>query len=397
MYKIIFIDDEPLLLDMLCFAIDWQKYGFEIDASFTDSTEALEYIRTHHVDAVLSDIKMPGLNGIDLAEICHREQADTIFVLISAFSEFQYAQRALKYGVFAYLTKPFVYDDFVSLAQNIFKKLKQRKAKHNTFLDSAARIQFKKIFIDLLYRDHAGTENYKSILRDYSIDINLDSIQCAIVSVSLENFNTYISSTWKYGIQRFYNAINLIVPFETSSYYSSVLKCDDNVISAVVALKSSEKDLDSAVTAFISELHSSLSDVLNIQSTINVLARLKSITDVINFCGHENAKYDDIISNAIEYINRNFHHPIKINDIAQYVHISEMYFCSCFKKQTGKSVINYITNLRMKKAEEFLQNSSNKAANLHFLVGYDSKSHFYKIFKRYHNGLTPMEYQKLYE
>lgn len=144
MYKMILIDDNPLGLEMLIQAINWYDYGVTIIASFTDSVAALEYIKLNHVDIICSDIKMPNLSGIELAEICQRDYPSIEFVLISAFSEFEYARQAIKYNVSAYLTKPLVYNDVVNMITAVTAKLDLSKTQNNGFANSDVRILFQK-------------------------------------------------------------------------------------------------------------------------------------------------------------------------------------------------------------------------------------------------------------
>ena len=88
MFKLIIIDDEPLLLDTLSVAAEWEKYGFELCASFYDSSLAMEYIKKNHVDVIFSDIRMPMISGIELAKFCYENYPHIKFVIISAYSDF---------------------------------------------------------------------------------------------------------------------------------------------------------------------------------------------------------------------------------------------------------------------------------------------------------------------
>ena len=102
-----------------------------------------------------------------------------------------------------------------------------------------------------------------------------------------------------------------------------------------------------------------------------------------------------MLNQAIEYMEKNFNKFIKIKEISSQIHLSEAYFQAFFKKQMGVSVINYLTQIRMKMAEVYLLDPEIKMSNLHYMVGYKNKSHFYNVFKKSHGGLTPFEYRKM--
>ncbi|MBO5265346.1 MAG: response regulator, partial [Ruminococcus sp.] len=105
MYKLIIIDDEPCFLESIVALFDWQLMNFELAATFTDSKKALQYLETNHVDAILTDIKMPKLSGLELARICHKTYPQIKIAFLTAYSDFDYAKAAVKYNVTDYILK----------------------------------------------------------------------------------------------------------------------------------------------------------------------------------------------------------------------------------------------------------------------------------------------------
>ena len=113
MYKIALCDDERRALNLLSKIIDYSAIGFEVKATFTRGKDLIEYLKENPLDAVITDIKMPGMSGIELAEIIHRDFPQTKVVLISAYRDFEYAHTAFKYDVVSYITKPITQSDFI--------------------------------------------------------------------------------------------------------------------------------------------------------------------------------------------------------------------------------------------------------------------------------------------
>ena len=106
MYNIILVDDEEWSLNVSKKLFHWEEYGFNILLSTTDQQEALECLDMHKVDVILLDMCMPGLSGEEMmAEIRKRSQKIKI-VILSGYSYFSYAQKAIDFNVFAYLLKP---------------------------------------------------------------------------------------------------------------------------------------------------------------------------------------------------------------------------------------------------------------------------------------------------
>ncbi|SFR68816.1 response regulator transcription factor [Anaeromicropila populeti] len=107
MIKIMIVDDMPVYREYLRNFIDWKAYGFEVCCEAKDGREALEQYEQHLPDIVLTDIVMPYMDGLELAEKLLGDNADVSVILITGNSEFEYARKAVKLGVCDYIVKPF--------------------------------------------------------------------------------------------------------------------------------------------------------------------------------------------------------------------------------------------------------------------------------------------------
>lgn len=104
--KAVIVDDEPGVCDLLCALGMWDALSIEIISVCYDGDEALDAILKHCPDIVLCDIRMPGMDGLELIERTAQAGIHTRFVILSGYSLFEYAQRAMLYGVNHYLLKP---------------------------------------------------------------------------------------------------------------------------------------------------------------------------------------------------------------------------------------------------------------------------------------------------
>src|SRR5690242_9027802 len=103
MYKVIFLDDEPITLRMLGNAIDWQKYQITPYGTANDGEEGIQLFQKVEPDIVIADIRMPKLNGIEFAKILRQTRNHVKILLLSAYAEFEYAQSAITYQISDYL------------------------------------------------------------------------------------------------------------------------------------------------------------------------------------------------------------------------------------------------------------------------------------------------------
>lgn len=106
MINILLVDDEEASLQGMRTLIPWEKWNCQILAVATNGKKALELINSQKIDIVFTDIKMPEMNGLQLIHEVKKIRKNTDFVIITGYSEFDYAQKAIKYGVKNYLLKP---------------------------------------------------------------------------------------------------------------------------------------------------------------------------------------------------------------------------------------------------------------------------------------------------
>ncbi len=106
MLKLVIADDERVIREALHTMIDWESLGIAVVGLCANGVEAYEAILDEYPDIVLTDIKMPGLTGLELIAKVHEAQLDTRFVILSGYADFEFAKEAMRYGVRHYLLKP---------------------------------------------------------------------------------------------------------------------------------------------------------------------------------------------------------------------------------------------------------------------------------------------------
>lgn len=124
MYNLMLVEDEPILLEGLYSHIDWESAGFSQVFCVSDGMEALRTIQREHVDIVISDIRMPGLDGLALCDRLHQKWPLTKVIFLSGYSEFDYARRAVEVSAYQYLLKPVKYEELKRIAMEALSALK---------------------------------------------------------------------------------------------------------------------------------------------------------------------------------------------------------------------------------------------------------------------------------
>lgn len=107
MYKVILIDDEKWIVKSLKNTIDWAAHGFEVVDEAFNGVEGFEKIERWVPDLVFTDIRMPGLDGLELVKRTNEWNRNISFVIASGYKDFEYAKKAIAYGALDYCLKPF--------------------------------------------------------------------------------------------------------------------------------------------------------------------------------------------------------------------------------------------------------------------------------------------------
>lgn len=122
-FQMIIADDEPAIRNGLKDLFPWEELGVEIGCLAGNGRAALDYVENHPVDLVLADIRMPVMDGLELSKALYESYPSVCVILISAYTDFEYARRAMRYGVREYITKPVDYEAFLSAIRKILGEL----------------------------------------------------------------------------------------------------------------------------------------------------------------------------------------------------------------------------------------------------------------------------------
>lgn len=123
LFSMIVVDDEPTILSGLCDLYPWNNWGFEVVGAYLTADSALEALHGSLTDVVLTDIRMPGMDGLSFASMLSRAFPATCVVLMSAYDDFEYIRQAMRSGVIEYLVKPVRYDQIVSTFMKVHRIL----------------------------------------------------------------------------------------------------------------------------------------------------------------------------------------------------------------------------------------------------------------------------------
>jgi len=127
MYKVVIIDDEPIIVEGISRSIPWEKWDCEVVATANDGIEGQEVIRKEKPNIIISDISMPGLDGLTMVAGLKSEFENMEISILTGFRDFDYAQQAIRLGVTRFLLKPSNMDELEEAVQTMVNNLKKKQ------------------------------------------------------------------------------------------------------------------------------------------------------------------------------------------------------------------------------------------------------------------------------
>lgn len=132
-FALMIADDEKIIRDGLCGSIDWTALGFRIAAVASDGEEALRLFREAKPDAVIMDIRMPGMDGLEVLEAFKSERPETEVILLSGYDEFAYAKKGLREGAFDYIIKLHMFTELENCLRRLHQALTLKRAESERY------------------------------------------------------------------------------------------------------------------------------------------------------------------------------------------------------------------------------------------------------------------------
>ncbi|WP_313073896.1 response regulator transcription factor [Lacrimispora sp.] len=129
MYSVVIIDDNKIAVTAISQSTHWEDFYCRVSGVAYDGIAGLELIHRESPDIVIIDIQMPGFNGLDIIEKVNQQRQDTQFIIISGYSQFEYAQKAIRYGVSDFLLKPIMTDELEQALKKAVDTLSRKKEK----------------------------------------------------------------------------------------------------------------------------------------------------------------------------------------------------------------------------------------------------------------------------
>lgn len=388
MKNLLVVEDETLIRLGMKVMLDWTEVGVQIIGDAENGKEALQFIESQRVDIVITDIRMPVMDGLELIRICKEQHPHIRFIILSSYDDFQYAREAIQLGVSDYILKPTM--NVEEIKSSIGKILQ-------TFPQDELSVAVQSPMESIAQQD---------LLKEHILE---NALQEEVLTLREEEKGPFRIPFWQGGIQVGLAApknqsTSLNILFQIIKDHIDSTKMDAIMLRGgviVVFLKEAESE-NLGFHFWRQELGWKVTQSLGTEiywherpAQIEWRQTRRTINEMIlNVKLERNEGISEIVQKALEFMAARFQEPIGLEQVADLVGVTPSYFSRLFKHNTGQSFIQYLSRLRFEMAKELLMNSSMTAASVGKAIGYPNPRYFTKWFKVM-TGLTPNEYRRL--
>lgn len=368
MLRVMLIDDEASVLVGLRLLLDWNAHEADICGAYQHPDQALEAAASLQPDLIITDIEMPEISGLDLIVSLKTICPKAVCVILSAYSDFRYAQRAVELGVYRYLLKPLAADTLSELLHDIKARIAPAKPAEHTLMRVLVMKEmllngtdFRHTSAFPSFSDLAQNQPFRIVfLKPKDPEQNLSMLQQQLRTTLLTECvfqhneelvllldDICVETVWKALELRFSDTFE----FELTEPFTGLKAGHELLKSRQAALEVSEDG----------------SAVGNSQQAVQ---------------------------KAMAYIREHYmEHDFRLINVSEALYLNNSYLSHIFKQKTGTTLYQYLLDIRMQEAKKLLGSSSLTVAEIGYQVGYAIPKNFYSAFKKYYNE-SPRSYQK---
>lgn len=347
MLSLLIADDEKVIRESLAECLNWEEIGIRVVGCCSNGLEALEAILDETPDIVMTDIKMPGLNGLELIEKIQDIDRDIEFIILSGYREFDFAQKAIKFGVRRYLLKPVSEEQVLESVLDAADSCERRRSVKVT-MEEHKKLQSTGTPLD-------GMQLLPEQLLALAGEGKMEKAEAQI--------RAYLSSVEELHTLRAMSAhlisgvlVNGRLPGQAEDDYKGIF--DD------IYRESERKTLVNKV----------------VETALTLLWEEKSgnhLVTIVKSCVRRNLTDSTLSLKQIA---------------AQYAHVNVDYLSRLFVQETGEKFSHYLNRKRVEKAKQLLKYDSEKVYQVAEQVGLGHNPRYFgQVFKKY-AGMTPSAY-----
>ena len=412
MYKLIFADDEKLVLNKICQMMDWESSGFSLLGCCSNGYELMDMVEKEPPDLVILDINMPFITGLEAARQIRHSYPRVRLVFLTGYTEFEYAKQAVELNALKYIVKPVTAQELRSVLLEVRAALDEE----NGHIRKMAALEYfyqqnRKVLVRDLLSGSARSGTIYDRARAYGLDWNAGTFfQAAVFSVDRMNSG----AAWAAGDGKTMLYALGNVTAELAQEAGLGLACTRGDTVVLIGYSADENGFFLRMQEFVESVLHIIAGQLQFTAAAGLGNVCRGCAQIASSCSeaaqamelrtreggnqlftmqdlHVSAGGHAAVWDAVNYIESNYADPnLSTDAVCEHLHLSPSYLRALFKQQVGSTVIAYITKARMERARTLLEDGKLKNSQIAEKVGYASPHYFSYCFRHYF-GMSPNE------
>ena len=425
MYKVLLVDDEYMITEGLKRLIPFDKWDMEVVATANHADDALDYVREHPVDIVISDVNMPDKTGLEMIGEMKELLPNAYYILLSGYQEFDYVKKAMNLNVVDYLVKPVDKVELERLLEKIASQLGEKSHEPeilNQQLDEEAfkaHLSQKENWWIGLSKEKQGNFviPYYVLGQDWQIVLADQEFEGLLVMPFEAPYQANFEK-WKFNVEKalFYGSVNLDQSESLFSYYEPIYRViiqgnlqqiiDELTLLEKIVLENTPRVsiTKQLFTQFVMDVfhlfeHLKADDMTDIVKNIHAITTFEDLVaytkeTLTSFFGQY--RMNENVVSVLEVIGRDYKKELSLKDISKDLFINPVYLGQLIKKETNSTFAELLNKQRIKAAQQLLLSTNDSIEDICYTVGYSNVGYFYKVFRKL-CGKSPKAYRKQVE
>ena len=398
MLKMMIADDEPKIRRDLRESADWENIGIAVVGEAEDGEIALRMAEETRPDILLVDINMPFLNGLEFISRIRQILTESKIIIITVYDDFDYAQQAVRLQIFDYILKPIDRDQLLGTIERAKGALENGRTFRQHLLRTDRQLKKnigslrRKFLLDLANgRLTVGEAEDQAAFFQVPSDRPYGIMAVRVLDkISLDN----AQEAWDRKLLLY--AVQNIVKDLVSAFQPNDILLDEKENILVLSPVSDPAQWESAREEIENTVGKCLRYIAVAAAAIHE-SGLATICDAYrNLIAElqERCECTPIVILIRSYMEENFCNPdLSLQEAAEKIRISPSYLSKVLKKEIGLSFIDFLTQLRIKKAIQLMKDPCEKIREIAEKVGYSDQHYFSTAFKKV-LGISPAEYRR---
>lgn len=399
--KVLIVEDEVLVREGLKSIIGWEKLEMEVIGDVANGKQALEIYEREKPDIILTDIRMPVMDGMELIAQIRKKDERTRIVILTCYEEFGYLQEALRMGVSDYILKLKMKPAEIEAAMiKVKQKLDEEERTGNREKNTEDfRLQKEEELKQYIFYHQAPIEIFRG--RMERMKLAVEEKNMILYRIVLRKYEKVRMRTMdEKGMLIRFLVLNMMEEIMDKYGGGEIVQEGTDCFLLLMNIDGERQEEEMRREQMQQEISRVLADSMEVRAVWGSSSISQSFAQLPGMYQECCLKMQDEqvdlsveIYEAVKYIEEHLTERLSLNQVASSINLSPNYLSSLFKKELGVGFVDYITEKRVERAKELLANTGLKTYEVAQQAGFGDESYFSKTFKRI-TGKRPSAFRK---